>query len=249
MSITDILGNADDLRHVFVGVTVGIVTDIDDPDKLGRIKVKLLNRDKSTDETDFIRIASPMVGRQWGMFFFPEVGDEVLVAFGHGNIERPYVIGSLWNQNYKPPVEIQEKQNKERIIKTKSGHELIFHDEDQKDSIEIHTPKKLTVRLDDANEIISIKDKMGNNIMKIDAKNGIITVTAEKQLEVESGNAFMKLDATTNKITIESPQSLHIKSQQINIESTGTLNLTATSSINIKSDSATKIKGASIKLN
>ena len=183
------------------------------------------------------------------MFFFPEVGDEVLVAFGHGNIERPYVLGSLWNQNYKPPEEIKNKQNLVRKIKTKNGHELIFHDEDQKDSIEIHTPKKLTIRLDDTNDVISIKDKSGNNILKMDTKNGIITVTAEKQMEIEAGSSNIKLDAVTNKVVIESTQSLLLKSQQINIESSGTLNLSATGGINIKSDGATKIKSAAIKLN
>ena len=52
------------------GLMPAVVTDIDDPDKLGRVKVKLLNRDTTEYETDFIRVMTPMTGQQWGMFFF-----------------------------------------------------------------------------------------------------------------------------------------------------------------------------------
>ena len=103
----------------FLGIMPAVITDIDDPEKLGRVKVKLLNRDTSEYETDFIRIMTPMTGQQWGMFFFPEVGDEVLVGFSGGEIARPYVLGALWNKNNTPPVTIENKENKLRKIKTK----------------------------------------------------------------------------------------------------------------------------------
>lgn len=252
MSITKLLNIEDrDDRYQgkFYGVTVGIVTDIEDPEKLGRIKVKLLNRDTSEYETDFVRIATPMTGQQWGMFFFPEIGDEVLVTFSDGDIHRPYVIGSLWNQNYKPPVEIQEKKNTVRKIKTKHGHEIIFTDEDDKDSIEIKTPKKLTIFMEDEKELISIKDKDGKNLLKIDAKNGVVQVMAEKKIQIQSGNSTMELDGEGNRVSIESTQSLHLKSQQISIEAKSMLDLKASSNMNIKSDGPLSLKGAVIKAN
>ncbi len=251
MSITKLMGfddnNIRDAR--FLGVTVGIVTDIEDPEKLGRIKVKLLNRDTSEYETDFIRIVTPMSGKQWGMFFFPEIGDEVLVAFSDGDAVRPYVIGSLWNQNYKPPVEIKDKKNTIRKIKTKNGHEIIFKDEDDKDSIEIKTPKLLTISLEDEKEVIKIKDKSGKNLVQIDSKNGIVNVTAEKKIVIKSGNSTMKLDGNGNSVSIESSQSLKLKSQQISIEAKSMLDIKASSNINIKSDGPLNLKGAVIKAN
>lgn len=226
-----------------------IVTDIDDPDKLGRVKVKLLNRDTSEYETDFIRIMTPMTGKQWGMFFFPEIGDEVLVAFGNGEMERPYVLGALWNQQNKPPVTIENKENILRKIKTKNGHELIFHDKEGEDFIQINTPEKLEIKLDDKEQCITIKEKNNKNRIKIDAKNSIVTIEGENKIDIASGNSRMILDGKGNKVSISSGQSVEIKGGQIVIDAKSTLNLKAGGTVNVKSDGATNIKGAVVKLN
>lgn len=252
MSITDLLyantkNNAAMSR--VNGVMVAVVTDIEDPEKLGRIKVKLLNRDTSEFETGWIRITSPMVGKEWGMFFFPEIGDEVLVAFADGDIAKPYVIGSLWNGNYKPPVEIKDKNNTVRKVKTKNGHELIFNDEDGKDSIEIHTPKNLKIFLDDEKEFIIITDENEKNLLEIDSKNGIVSLTADKKINVHCGNSKIELDSGANSINLESTQTLNLKSQQISIDAKSALVLKAASNINVKTDGPLNLKGAVVKLN
>ncbi len=250
MSITDILNDDEQGRDKRIhGIELGVVTDIDDPDKLGRVKVKLLNRDTSNDETGFIRVMTPMTGKKWGMFFFPEVGDEVIVAFAGGDIARPFVLGSLWNQNFKPPVEIKDKKNNIRKIKTKNGNEIIFNDEDKKEYIQIVTPKKLDIKLDDDKEIISIKDSDGKNIVKIDSKNGMITIQGEKKINIKAGNSKVSLDGSSNTAIIESSQSIKLKSQQIVIDAAGTLDLKATGSVNVKADGPANIKGAVVKIN
>lgn len=231
------------------GILVGVVTDINDPEKLGRVKVKLLMRDSSAFETDFVRVMTTMSGKQWGNFFFPEVGDEVIVAFAGGDLTRPYVLGSLWNQEYKPPVEIQSGKNDIRQIKTKSGSLLTFCDEDGKERIEQITPKSLCVMLNDENEVIEIKDKGGKNIVKIDSKNGIVTVNAEKKIVIKTGNASIEMDGSANTIVLESSQSLKMKSQQISIEAKGGLQMKSSGNINIKSDGPVNIKGAVAKIN
>ncbi len=251
MSIIDLLGDdsAKNTCFTYSGVMPAIVTSIDDPEKLGRVKVKLLNRDTSEDETGFIRVMTPMTGKQWGMFFFPEVGDEVLVAFSGGDVSRPYVLGSLWNQQYKPPAEIKDKKNDLRKIKTRSGHELTFSDESGKESIEIITPKKLTVKLDDEKLVITIKDRESDNIVKIDSKNGLVTIEGKNKVNVASGNSKIVLDGSANSVTIESSQSITLKSQQIVIDAKGTLDLKAVGSLGISADGPLKAKGAVIKLN
>ena len=94
----------------FYGVVVGIVTNNQDPDNMHRVKVRFpwLNQDH---ESNWARVATSMAGNGRGAYFLPEVDDEVLVAFEHGLIDQPYVIGSLWNgkdQSLLNPTEWQK---------------------------------------------------------------------------------------------------------------------------------------------
>lgn len=252
MSILDVLDNEEDKtrpKDYFPGVTVGVVTNINDPEKRGRLKVRIINRNSSNYETDFIRIMTPMTGKQWGSFFFPEVGDEVLVAFSNGDISRPYVLGALWNNDYKPPHEIKDEKNDIRMIKTRCGHEIVFNDEQDKESIQIKTKKELSITLDDEKEIITIKDKAGKNIMQIDSKNDQIEVTAAKKIILRSGKTNVILEAEKNKLQIESKQSISIKSQDIRINAKNSLELKAGNNLAVKSDGPASVKGATVKIN
>ncbi|MBN9127373.1 MAG: hypothetical protein J0I90_07300, partial [Nitrosospira sp.] len=78
------------------GVVVGIVTNNRDPDNMHRVKVRFPWLSQN-DESNWARVASPMAGNGRCAYFLPEVDDEVLLAFEHGSIEHPYVVGSLWN--------------------------------------------------------------------------------------------------------------------------------------------------------
>ena len=82
---------------------VALVTDVDDPQKLGRVKIKLPTL-ADDYESDWARVVQPGAGKTAVSVFLPEVGDEVLVAFEHGDIRRPYVLGGLWSVPHKPPL-------------------------------------------------------------------------------------------------------------------------------------------------
>lgn len=233
----------------FYGVTVGIVTDIDDPENLGRIKVKLIGRDNARYETEYIRITSPMVGANWGMFFFPEIGDEVLVAFGDGNIHMPYVIGSLWNRKDNPPVNIVNRKNEIRKIKTKNGNELTFTDELNKNSIEIKTPKDLTIFLDDDKDEIKIKDRLGKNMVHIDTQTGVVKVLADNKITLDAGQSSIELNGTAGTMVIDAAKSITMKATQITLKATNAVDITATSDVTVKATGSLTLKGAIAKIN
>jgi len=218
MSILDALSTGDqDVSRVF-GVAAGIVTNNQDPDGLGRVKVKFpwLSDD---NETGWVRIATLMAGNERGSFFLPEVGDEVLVAFEHGDINRPYVIGALWNGTDKPPETNSDGKNNIRKIRSRSGHEIILNDDSttKKEKIEIHTNGKHKIVLDDSagQEKIEIVDKTGSNKVTIDSMQ--------------------------NSINIESAMQLKIKSQMIEIEAGGMMT--------IKASGVLTIQGSIVKIN
>ena len=98
-------------EQTFCGITIGVVVDIKDPDKKNRVKVRLLSRTDSVQETDFIRVMTPAAGKEFGFFDMPEVGDEVLVGFVDGDFTAPYVLGCLWNTKNPAPVKLEEGKN------------------------------------------------------------------------------------------------------------------------------------------
>ena len=92
-------------RGRYFAAVSGIVTENRDPDGQGRVKVKFpwLQAADPDSESAFARIALPMAGSGRGFFYLPEVGDEVLVVFEHGDIRTPIIIGVLWDGLTLPP--------------------------------------------------------------------------------------------------------------------------------------------------
>lgn len=211
MSILDALESEDQVGRRIAGVVAGIVTNNQDPDGLGRVKLKfpLLS---DNNETDWVRMATLMGGPDRGSFFLPEVDDEVLVAFEQGDINHPYVIGALWNGLDKPPEGNSDGKNNIRKFTSRSGHEIIFNDnsDQQQEKVEIRTKAGHQVVLDDSagGEKIEIRDKTGSNSIVI--------------------------DSVQNSITMESAMQLKIKSQMIEIEAGATMTIKAGATLTLQ---------------
>jgi len=206
MSLNELFGqeNEDQAKSIY-GVAIGIVTNNKDPEKLGRVKVSLPWRGES-DESYWARVASPMAGNERGMVFYPEVDDEVLVAFEQGDVNHPYVIGSLWNSKDRPPETNISGKNNLRKIKSRSGHELIFDDTAQQEKVEIKTKAGHRIVLDDSSgqEKIEITDRTGNNKIMIDSVKNSIAMECAMQLTIKA-----------NILEIEGTTSLSLKSNAV----------------------------------
>jgi uncharacterized protein involved in type VI secretion and phage assembly len=187
----------------FYGVTVGVVTNNQDPEGLGRVKVRFPWL-SDEDESHWARVVTPMAGNQRGLYFLPEVDDEVLVAFQHGDIRFPYILGALWNGKDKPP-ESNNGANNLRTIKSRSGH---------------------IIRLDDTAdaEKIEIIDKNKNSIIVNTAKN-TITVAADADITIQSTKG--KLILQGNGIEMQSQAGVQVEASQ-------GMELKAGSQLNIK---------------
>lgn len=110
-------------RPKFYGVTTGRVINVLDPMTLGRVQVQLPFID-SLDLSPWARVAVPMAGITHGMYFIPNIGDEVLVAFEQGDINVPYVIGSLWTAMAPPPLQSPVPQI--RAVRTLVGNQIVM---------------------------------------------------------------------------------------------------------------------------
>lgn len=206
MSLIDLIQNRQAAAdRTISGVAIAIVTNNQDPEGQARVKVKYPWRD-SEDESFWARIATPMAGGERGAYFLPEVGDEVLIAFENGNIDYPYVLGSLWSGSMKPPESNSDGKNNRRLIKSRSGHLIILDDSDGQEKIEII-------------------DKSGSNKITIDTSGNTISIESAKDIQLKAPNG---------KITLEALQ-LEMKSQTAaKIEAGANVDLKANANMTIK---------------
>jgi uncharacterized protein involved in type VI secretion and phage assembly len=197
-------GPADaDIR--FYGVVIALVTNNNDPDDLGRVKLRLPWLDDES-ESDWARVMTPMAGAGRGFYFLPEVDDEVLVAFEHGSPESPYVLGALWNGKDKPPESNQDGKNQVRMIKSRSGHVIRLTDKDGEEQIEI-------------------VDGSAKNSIVIRTSDNSITITADADLTIQAKQGKLKLSGNGVEINsnagvaIEASQNMDLKAgPQLNIQ-------------------------------
>jgi uncharacterized protein involved in type VI secretion and phage assembly len=191
------------------GIVVGIVTSNKDEENCGRIKVTFPWH-SDENESDYVRVSNFMAGNDRGSMFVPEVGDEVICAFLHGDINRPVCLGALHGIENKSPAKTDDGKNNIKIIKTRSGHTITFNDEDRKESLTIKSKSGHTISFEDTpgQEKLTIKDKTKNN--------------------------FIEIDSVKNSITINSALMLDLKAPKINIEATGVMNIKASTMLKVE---------------
>lgn len=147
------------------GVVVGIVTAVD----VGTVKLNFPWLD-AAHETDWVRIATTMSGGNAGSFFMPNVQDEVLVAFEHGDTRFPYVVGFTWNGQDLPPA----TDVRDRKLVSKNGHQIRFLDS---------TPDA------GSKGALVIEDANGNRITMSDGK---IVVQGKFMIEIEAPAIYLQ---------------------------------------------------------
>jgi uncharacterized protein involved in type VI secretion and phage assembly len=126
----------------FYGVAVAQVVNNLDLTGLARVQVKL---PWLPGFEPWARVAVPLSGGSRGVFVIPQVDDEVLVAFQHGDVRDPYIVGGLWNGSDRPPAVAPLDAKNKFLIKTPKGHEIEIDDLQQKITVKTSTQQKVTI--------------------------------------------------------------------------------------------------------
>ena len=184
-------------------VVAALVADLNDPLRLGRVRVKYPHL--GMELSDWARLVTP-AGAKRGVFWRPEVGDEVIVAFEQNNPRRACILGGVWSTADRPPGDDSEPAaNNLRFATSRSGHLFRFDD----------TP---------GSEKIEILDKTGNHKIVIDSAHHKIQVTCDSgDVEISAKSGAVKIDAMTVEVkssanmTLEASGTLTIKGAMVNI--------------------------------
>ena len=238
------------------GVTTGTVKENWNQDFPGKVRVELLLGEDGKNLTGWIPVSMPYGGDEYGMYTLPEVGAEVVIAFNMGDRNCPIVIGSLWNNKNKLPPETAVDKNTVKRFKTKGGCEVVFTDEENKAMIDIHTPGKLQIEINDEKKTITIQDDGAKNSIKIDAENGVLELVADKKISLSAGGkAELVLDGqsgeaklSADNVKLDAKQGLNLKGQQTALEG-GTIEIKAQSTMKQQAGAMLEIKGAMVKIN
>lgn len=159
------------------GVVVGIVSSVEDPEGEGRVELRfpwLPGEIRSA----WAPVAAPLAGANRGYFLSPEVDDEVLVAFEHGDFDHPFVVGYLWNGVDRPP----ETDRHNRVLVTPGGHTLRFEDDDK------DKPGKRVILKSNAGHEIVLDDEGKNLIVRFNG-GGSIKMT-QNDLVLQHGHSI-----------------------------------------------------------
>ncbi|MBF6612700.1 MAG: VgrG-related protein [Chloroflexi bacterium] len=212
LSLTGLLSNNGGNGHVMngkggekpteKGIMVGIVTNNNDPDNLGRVQVKFPSLGDNI-QSYWCRLASSMAGPTRGFAYFPEANDEVVVAFEHGDPSNAYVLGAVWNGVDKLPKPLSKLvtggQTIRRVIRSRKGHEITIDDSGE------------------PTEGIIVIDSTEKNFMQIKTLENKIIITCKGDLEISSQEGNISIKATMGKVDIQGQQNIGVKSDNGNV--------------------------------
>jgi len=195
------------------GVVMGVVTNTADPQNWGRVKLKFPWMADDV-ESAWARVLGIGAGKKAGLVVVPAVGDEVLVAFEHGDFDRPVVLGGLWNgKKDLPPEAAQVSGNDKPLVRTWhsiEGHWMAMYDDSEK-KIEIVTKDGRSVTLSDKDRKIVLKTSNASIVVEDDKVN----LETGSSVGLKAGSN-LKISASGN-IDIEASGQVNIKGSMVNI--------------------------------
>ena len=254
------------------GVVVGIVDNNYDMNHPGKVCVKIPNRDANSNVLKWAKVVSVYMGNSWGSYVIPEVGDEVLLIFEEGKIDKPYVIGCIPKSNAKVVSKASDRNNSIKEIRARNGKSFLRYkddgqDKDQEDNLRLEFfDGKLFVDMDSKTETMTVSDKNKENMIVMDGQDnsGLIRIKTQKKIEIkvadsisvtmdgEGGKIAIKcdtLDITTNKKTKINPSGgLVISTDGEFSVSSNKAQIKAGGSLNLEASGSATLKGSAVKI-
>lgn len=223
------------------GLLIGIVMKIDsDPDDLSRVKVSV-KIDSADDLAVWARLSSYYASAQYGAYFYPEVGDEVIMGFVNNDPRDAVILGSLHGKNKPPYTPAAENYIKGWVTKEK----LKVTFDDEKKIMTLETPGGNKVTLDDDGKSIKLED-MNKNTVTLDDSG--IKLDTKKDVMIKA----------TGKITLDGTGGVVVKSSGgdvkisgLNVEAVAQIGATVKGSATaeVSASGQTTIKGAMVMIN
>lgn len=247
-SIVDMLGGGGERVGAFgqLGLTIGIVTNNKDPDGVGRVRVKFPAL-SDQEESWWARVVTPGAGSSAGLMFMPQIDDEVLVGFEHGDLRRPFVLGGVWGAKAKPPTAAETFLAQNKVVhwglRTMNGTTLGIRSGDAPADkhYKVALPDGTTQYMGaDKTEIIAM-----NKSIELKSGQASILITDKGDIQIKGAN--IKLEATQG-ITIDGLSIAAKGKTTFKAEGATAIELKGGASAKLEASGVTEVKGSLVKI-
>jgi uncharacterized protein involved in type VI secretion and phage assembly len=239
-SLVDVFGSANgngrngaSAATSHAGLVVGQVTNINDPNKTGRVKVRYPGLSEK-DESAWARLLSVGGGKARGNVWIPEVGDEVLVGFESGDPRQPVVLGGLFGDKSSIPAwAVQDGKVSARGMTSRLGHVVNLSDGTDpatqfvmlqlagekhtfklsKQQVDLEVPSGTPVNIKAGSTKIAFSQEGSITIEGLD-----ITIKATKNLSLEGVQGSFKASA---QLALEGSAQATLKGAMVQVEGSG----------------------------
>jgi uncharacterized protein involved in type VI secretion and phage assembly len=200
----------------------------------------------NADESAWARLVAPGAGNAMGMHISPEVNDEALVGFEHGDTRFPFVLGGVWSKANPPPVTTETDKVESRLIKSRLGHQFEMSDGSSDDK-----------------KHIALSLAGGANKFRMGADKTDLEVASGKVFTIKSGSATIKIDAQGGvtieggAVTIKATQDLTLKGMNVKINADMGVTIAANmafkasgnTGVTLETPAIATVKGTMVKIN
>lgn len=269
MALFDIIGSVTEKQITktefgderIYGTIVGIVAENYTQEMPGRLCVTIPVRDADANQLKWAKMAMPYMGAGWGTYFLPEKGDQVLLVFEDGNIEKPYVIGCIPKDKDRFLKKTADEHNGIKQIQTRNGSRITFQDDENedgaRDKITIATAQDgHHIDIDNETDQISIYDKEKKCLVELRTEQGIMKIHAQQKLELTVGDTIkVVMNGDSGKIKIETDDMAVSASKKIRLNADGNIGISgrqvsteATSMLKNESSGMLSLAGKPIKM-
>ncbi|MBB1487164.1 type VI secretion system tip protein VgrG [Oceanospirillum sediminis] len=223
------------------GLQIGVVKKLDgDPEEQNRIQVSVPVLQAETEGV-WARLATYYASSEFGNFFIPEPGDEVVLGYFNNNPSEPVILGSLYSSKNKPPYTI-ESENDTKAIVTRSKLKIEFNEKDKITTI--ITPGENKIVISDKDQSILLQDQNDN---KVELASGGITLDTPKDIKA-SAKGDISLEAT-GKISLSSKGDMSLDGMNVKVTAKAALTAKGSSTAEFSASGQTTVKGAMVAIN
>jgi uncharacterized protein involved in type VI secretion and phage assembly len=229
------------LDNLQYGLHYGIVCQNNDPDKLGRVKVRLPWLDGGdTDQTHWAQLLTPMEGNKFGWYTVPDIDDVVVVMFIGGDVSQPVIIGGVWSKPDNSPEPNEDGANNFRGYRSRSGHRLILDDTNKTKVVFADKTAKNMVGIGEFD-----KAGAGLNVCAIYKP----PMSGTSGISISTMEGKMELTCKDGKLSIEAKENIKLNAKTtIDVKAGGDIGMEASSSAKLTSGSPSNFDAPTIEI-